>query len=236
MKKILITDDTTANLEAAKQAALQFPGLEFVFTNSANEAFEMLPNVDAVITDLFFAENATGDLASAYQSYIDQVKPELLLSHERLADYTKKMEINLEIMQTGNPKRFIEKNPIGDPERHAKRLQKLSELSNEFPFGGTIMVSAKQKGKSLCLVSNVHRHAGSYSDSASSAAAVVLLAPLLGDILTADQLLYDGKNSLTYMGGDEIEKYDEKIGDTWDKTGKTDPKVWAEAIRRVLAQ
>jgi len=237
MKKILIADDTTANLDAAKEAAALFPEYEFVFTNSANEAFQMLPNVDAVVTDLFFKEEATGDLAAAYQLYVEQVKPELLLPHERLADYAKDMEASLEVLRTGMPKEAIRKVFSRFASVSAEKIEsEIAKLQKEFPLGGTIMVSAKEQGKRLCLVSNVHRHAGGYSDSASSAAAVVLLAPLLEVILTADQLLYDGGGSLTYLGGDEIRKYDEKNEGTHDKKGKTDPAVWTEAISRVLAQ
>lgn len=235
MKKILIVDDATANLEAAKQAALQFPEHQFVFTNSANEAFQMIPNVDAVITDLFFVENATGNLASAYQSYVEQVKPELLLPHTRLADYVKKMDASLEVLHTGIPQSTIERLNEAPSIGKFPKID-VTNLFPEFPLGGIIMMSAREHGKGLCLISNVHRHAGSCKDSTTSTAAVVLLSPLLGNILTPDQLLYDGKNSLVYMGEEEIEKYDEKIGDTRDRTGKTDPKVWAEAIRRVLAQ
>lgn len=237
--KILITDDTAANLEAAKMAAMQFPEIEFVFTSSANEAFRMLPTIDAVITDLFFVENATSDLAIAYEAYIEQVKPELLLQYykeEDLAYYTKNIEENIEILLSGIPKGAIKKIAEQDPKTYQSVMDKASKLPQEFPLGGTIMISAKRQGKKMCLVSNVHRHAGSYEDSTSSAAAVLLLAPLLGDILNADQLMFDGEGSLTYIGESEIREHDEKIENTWNRTGKTDPKVWIEAIRRVLAQ
>ncbi len=236
--KILIVDDTTANLEAAKQASFQFPEHEFVFTNSANEAFQMLPEIDAVITDLFFKEQATGELALEYQSYIQQVTPEALLSYKELAEYSERMEASLEVLRTGTPIEAIKETFLDeDPKTFQEVMDKALKLPQEFPLGGTIMVSAKKQGKLLCLVSNVHRHAGYYCDSTSSSAAVVLLVPLLENILTDDQLLDDGAGSLTYIGESEIGKYDEKIeGSEWKRKGKTDPNVWTEAIHRVLAQ
>lgn len=236
MKKIIIVDDTNENLEAAKQAALQFPEHEFMFTTSANEAFKMLPSADAIVTDLFFKEIATGELASEYESYIEQVVPEKLLPYEMIADYSKRMDASLEVLKTGIPENAIKNVNLG--RGYEEQVSKMiSELKPEFPFGGAIMRSAKRQGKKLCLVSNVHRHASNHSNSTSSSAGVVLLAPLLEDILTADQLLYDGEGSLTYMGGDEIYKHDKEIEEgKWQRTGKTDVNVWVEAIRRLLAQ
>jgi len=54
--RILVVDDTIANIEAAQIASKEFPQHEFVFMTSANEAYKQIDNFDAIITDLFFPE------------------------------------------------------------------------------------------------------------------------------------------------------------------------------------
>jgi len=58
--RIIIADDTNANLEAAKQGLKEMNEHEFFFTSSAVEALEKLPEYDAIVTDLFFPEEHLG--------------------------------------------------------------------------------------------------------------------------------------------------------------------------------
>ena len=51
MKKILIVEDTQANLDAAKAFFSTISDFEFVFAANRKEAEEFLSSVDAVITD-----------------------------------------------------------------------------------------------------------------------------------------------------------------------------------------
>lgn len=51
MKKILIVEDTEANLLAAKQFFATVSGFEFVFAKNRKEAEDLLPSVDGLITD-----------------------------------------------------------------------------------------------------------------------------------------------------------------------------------------
>lgn len=252
--KILIADDATANMEAAKQAAAHFPEHEFIFTNSASEAFELLPSVDGVITDLFFKEDLTNSLIEVYETYTKMVQQSPMFSEVIEQMYQgdrlraeQKLENVLYFLTKGTTKsvkssavstRTISDliNSVGDPVE-VQYIDENSAVAPEFPFGGLLMLKAKELGKFHCLVSNIHRHAGSYSDTASSLDAMVLLMPLMEkDVVTPKQTLFDGEDSLTYIGGDEINKIVKTNGDYPDGTGKEHSYVWIEGIRRVLAQ
>lgn len=54
--KIIIVDDSAANLAAAKKASESFQEHEFVFVNNASDALGLISSADAIITDLFFPD------------------------------------------------------------------------------------------------------------------------------------------------------------------------------------
>ncbi|MFZ5932575.1 MAG: hypothetical protein ACOYT7_00600 [Patescibacteria group bacterium] len=245
--RILIVEDSTENLEAAKQAAVEFPEHEFSFTSSAKEAIVKMAEVDAVITDLFFPNEGHedgGELDMLYALYrskmvdnpaFDEVvrsyyKGDESRANEKLADA-------LGLLEDGTIRNAVKRlicffEGEGNKEWADMYRKKLKNLPRpQFPYGGAIVLKAKKIGKRICLVSDIHRHAESYKNAADAIDGMMLLLPLIGEgIISVEQATYDGRNSLTYLGSDEIAETDKGRGE------KSDAAVWAEAIRRILAQ
>lgn len=240
--RILIVDDTPENINAAQIASKNFPQHEFVFMTSAEKAFGQIENFDAIVTDLFFKEDPSGELKIAYDVYTDEVHDSTRINElrARAGSYVdiKGLEETVDLLKNGIPAMAIRNTLAGSGRFTEERIfDEISKLQKEFPFGGALMIRAKELGKSHCLVTSIHRHAGSFNDAATSIHGVILLIPLMNKkITTVEQTVYDGQDCLTYMGSDEICKFDTKIEGSWKRTGKTDPKVWNEAIHRVLAQ
>lgn len=244
---ILIVDDTAENLEAAKQAAANFTEHKFRFMNSAKEAAAAISEVDAIITDLFFPDEGHEDdgvLAALYLDYrcgvsygqaFDQVEKEYYGGNQRQANW--KLNDVLGLLEDGTMQKAIEnlveffegRGYLRDQEsakKHRARLQSLP--TPQFPYGGALMLCAKELGKRHCLVSDIHRHAGSYEDVSDAIDGMILLLPLIEKgVVSVKQATADGKGSLTYLGSDEIRQAGKR---------KSDPAVWAEAIRRTLKQ
>ena len=219
MKNILIADDTTANLNAAKEAALQFPQYEFSFTSSAKEAIEMIVASDAVITDLFFEEEVAGSIAESYGDYIAAVQESPMFTavvkrfyNGNIPEAKGKLEQVLGLLSEGKPSIAMEElaamfDKQNNPASAAGVRGRLLALVPQFPFGGALMLKANSLKKPHCLVSNIHRHAGITRDAASSTDAMILLMPLMeAGVATVEQVLFDGKDCLTYIGEDEIRK------------------------------
>lgn len=244
MKKlrILVVDDTQENINAAKIASKNFPQHEFVFITSAEKAFGQIEDFDAVVTDLFFKEDPNGELKIAYDAYTSEVDDSKRINElrARAGSYVdiRGLEETVDLLKNGIPAMAIRNTlTLSGRFTEEKISDEISKLQKEFPLGGALMIRAKELGKSHCLVTSIHRHAGSFSDAATSIHGVILLIPLMDkNIATVEQIVYDGQDCLTYMGSDQIEKFDVKIEGSWKRTGKTDLGVWSEAIRRVLAQ
>lgn len=246
---VLIVDDSTENLEAAKQAAENFPEHEFRFTNSAKEAVGAITETDAVITDLFFPDEGHadgGELDWYYSTYRSKMLDNPAFSEVVRSYYDGKQwkaEENLDnalaLLEDGTIRRAVE-GLVQLYDRRARLDQYFKKYADEyrerlrnlpasqFPYGGALILRAKELGKRHCLVSDIHRHAGDYKDAPSAIDGMVLLLPLMGEgIISVEQVKYDGRESLTYLGSDEVHHTGK---------GKNDPVVWTEAIRRTLAQ
>lgn len=245
--RILIVDDNAENLTAAKQAAENFSEHQFSFTNSAKEAAKMLSEADALITDLFFPDENLGDggdLDWFYALYRTEMADNLAFA-EVVRNYydgdESKASENLyaatALLEDGTIRGAIEglinsieqrswQFPKGYTDKYRERLQNLPVP--QFAYGGALMIQAKELSKRHCLVSDIHRHAGEFKDAPGAVDGMVLLLPIMGrGIASVEQVKYDGRSSLTYLGSDEVRKAGK---------GKTDPAVWTEAIHRVLAQ
>ena len=250
--KILIADDTAENLEAAKKASKNFPEHEFFFTNLARKALKMLKNMDAVITDLFFSDeghNENDELSEAYQSYCSQIGKGAMFD-EVYNYYYKSLGYNsamralkdtLLLLQDGTTRKIVE-NKISHYEKEGymewadeqrKKLQNIP--APQFPYGGAIMLKAKELGKSHCLISDIHRHTQNGITAVSAADAMIILLPLVANkVLSFKEVELDGgydkyndedgKDSLFYMGHDKI------------RMGKDDSVAWDQAIKKILAQ
>jgi len=245
--RILITDDTNENLEAARQAAKGFPEHEFVFSNSAKETVALLNTVDAVITDLFFPdENHYGtDLGDAYESYCLEVRPSDIYEkvvegyYSRDRDRANEALNNaIDLLCDGTIRgaiegwiNYYEHGRYADKERADEYRERLKSLpAPQFPYGAAVMLLAKELGKRHCLVSNIHSHQLECKDAASAIDGMILLLPLMSsNIISIEEARCDGDGSLTYIGGDEVYRRTKQ-------RSKNNPAVWAEAIRRILAQ
>lgn len=247
--RILIVDDTKENLEAAKQASVNFPEHEFLFTNSAEEATMELAETDALITDLFFPdENHKNydcdrmDFILSYNNFYRMLSSMQFTSlfkevvqkyyNNNLIKAEEKHIEALELASDGTIRNALE-NLIRDIEKQGRDANEWRESLNnlptpQFPYGGALILRAKEFGKDHCLISDIHRHAGSYKNAPSAIEGMALLLPLMyAGIISVEQAMYDGKDSLTYLGGDEIYRFGK---------GKNDPAVWLEAIRRTTRQ
>ena len=255
--KILIVDDSTGNLAAAKEATKSFDEHEFIFTNSAREAIELLATADGIVTDLFFPPEIHadgGELDLAYAVYrsktannpvFDTVVREYYRGDQWHAE--DRLTDALALMGDGTIREVIERLIESFEHRRDHRAAKeyRERLQNlpapQFPYGGALMLRAKELGKRHCLVSNIHRHAGSYTNVANAVDAMVLLLPLMNEgIITVKQATDNGRGSLTYLGSSEIGGAIEEDGE-WRKQhrgacGKEHPAVWIDALNRLLAQ
>ncbi len=249
--KIIIIDDSAKNLEAAKKAAEQFPEHEFEFADRASEALGTIASFDGVITDLFFPDENHGEgtaLGDAYGEYLAKLKKDEKTYLKVLKEYYDydferavwKFECAIGMATDGTSRVAVEgliRSCEEDGDRHGleayrKRLENLPPA--QFPYGGAIMLRAHELGKKLCLVSDIHSHAGNYTDNVSSVDGMMLLLPLIGEgIVSVREATYDGEGSLKYMGSDELSH---AIGGYPDGVLKERSEVWVEAIRRVAAQ
>jgi len=248
--KIIITDDSAANLKAAKNAAERFPEHEFVFTNNASKALDLIASADAIITDLFFPEedhSAGTPLGDVYGKYCGKLQKdstylkvlrEYYCGDSQRAEQKLKYAIGMAMDGTnkvaleGLVRSCEERGNYSGLEGYRERLKNLSPA--QFPYGGAVMLMAHRLRKKLCLVSDIHRHAGSYQDNAGSVDGMLLLLPLISKgIVSVRKVTYDGEGSLKYMGSDELSS---AIGGSPDGILKERPEVWVEAIRRVIAQ
>lgn len=257
--KILVVDDSAENLDAAKLAAKDCSEHEFQFTNSAKEAVALLCEADAIITDLFFPNQGHDDggeldtlyalyrskmrdnplfpeVKSSYKDYWNSPKAREALNDARVVNEYGTLSREVEIIL-----RLIEQRGGEHWRRDADRFRDLTRyhLSPRFPYGGALMLHAKFLGKGHCLISDINRHPIKFYKKDASEAVdgmmlllpiniMELLLPLIGDgIISIEQARNDGNKSLTYIGSDEVNR----IG-----KGKNDPALWAEAIRRTLAQ
>lgn len=244
--KILVVEDNEKNMAAAKAVAGEFSEHEFRFTNSAKEASEILDGFDAVITDLFFPNEGHGDggmLGAAYALYQSMVAIESPAFEQVVWSYyrgergraNEELANAIAFMEDGTIRRAVARlislwEGWGKSEEEISKYSKVLENLpvSQYPYGGALMLQAEGSSKRHCLVSDIHRHAGDYKDAPGAIDGMVLLLPLMeADIISVEQARLDGRDSLTYLGCDEIRRFG-KV--------KTDPAVWAEAIRRVLAQ
>jgi hypothetical protein len=249
--KILVVDDTKENLKTAKLASENFSEHEFTFLSSAKEAASVLSGFDAVITDLFFPREIkrgeTSQLKDWYKIYCSNVNKGAIFEQvcEGYSSYKNNRvyaDLSLEdtrsFLRNGTIRKILERmiRESDDP----KYLETLRSLPPaQFPYGGAIMLFAKDLGKKLCLVSDIHRHRMRMNDAASSIDAIILLMPLVSaGILTVKQVGKDGTHSYddreenweecpTYMGMDAISHYGKS---------KTEVSVWEEAIKRIVSQ
>ncbi|MDO8569229.1 MAG: response regulator [bacterium] len=215
--KILIVDDTQANLEAAKKAAEEFKENEFVFVSTASEALRLMKGFDGLITDLFLPAEEDKDLNLAYFSYLRKVATsdnahKFTAMAMGASNAGRALGETIEVMRSGISERS--KTP-------------------QFPYGGVLMLKAKSLDLKHVLISDVHRHGTSHEDQATSVSAMAVLLPIIEEgIFTAKQAAEDGAGSKTYMGMEPLYKAtrDSEIH------GKENPMAWKVAITMVLNQ
>lgn len=249
--KIIIVDDSAANLVAAKKASESFPEHQFIFFSQANEVIKALGSADAIITDLFFLDENHGDnkeLGEAYGEYVarlqnDETYQKVVEEYYNwdIARAQEKFECVIGMATDGTRRVDIEQSiewckKKGDESGELRRYQR--ELKNlppeQFPYGGAIILEAHKLGKKLCLISDIHRHAGSHRDNASSVDGMMLLLPLISEgVVSIHEATYDGEGSLKYIGNDEMYA---AIGGEVLGILKERSVVWEEAIRRIMAQ
>lgn len=226
--KILIAEDTEKNLAAAKEATKNFgEKFEFTFEPSAEKAFDLIPEHDIVISDLFFETKKamTGSkLAKAYSDYTAMISQASPVYEQVLSEYYGG-DVSRAEQQLQDVSMLINQGLIRD----VKSGSYVQPKQLETPYGGAIVLEAYSAGKPVCLVTNVHRHAGSYSSSASSIDGMILLMPLIEkEVITMDQAIYDGRGSTTYLGQDLLWKLSDRVENR--PMEKACPKVWLEAI------
>lgn len=241
--KILVADDSPENLVAARKAAENFPEIKFVFASSARGAVTLLGEVDAVVTDLFFPDEdhkQDKTLGPLYERYCVAINWRNPVVNELNASYYS--QVGLSIMKRlQEVQNFLKEGVVGgvverlmshmskkDPSKAQKFQKELDEGQHkECPYGAAIMLGAKALGKKHCLVSDIHRHATDAWSTSGAIDAYLLLMPLISEgVLTLEQVKWDGRDSLVYLGHDEIPA----------EEGKADPRVWIDAFSRVLAQ
>lgn len=252
--KMIIVDDTVENLDAAKNASKNFFGHEFLFFTSAVEAVDALEGADAIISDLFFPpEDCSGLLGELYEDYKSEMDHPIffrVVDEYYGGDWNRgvsKREDAIALLRDGTIKRPVQRlldffkkrkqqsRSKYEREMDAESIQKYGEIlqnlpAPQFPYGGALILEAKKRGKAACLVSDIHRHAGEYKDSASAIDGMVLLIPLMGaEVFSVEQGRLDGKESVTYIGGDQIWELGK-----WER--KTSPEVWRRAIENCIAQ
>lgn len=266
---ILIIDDNADNLEAAKQATENFSEHTFQFASNAKEALVLISEADAVITDLFFQKENHDDgeeLGILYNLYRlkmhhDQTVDMLILNYYS-GDRRRAMERfqNVDaVCEEGNSRLVLEKAieaSVGGREAYINWLRE--SLRNlplpQFPYGGALMLLAKELGKKHCLVSDIHSHTSApHSNPALAIDGIILLIPLIKEgVISYEEGRTDGNLSLTYMGCNEIGKLSKVKYDVAAVAGtppvyvanngkvymhgKNNPDIWIEAISRILKQ
>ncbi|MEI7749615.1 MAG: hypothetical protein WCJ25_01280 [Candidatus Moraniibacteriota bacterium] len=211
----------------------------------------MLASADAIITDLFFPDenHVTGKmLGDAYGQYCAKLKKDetYLKVLEEYYNYDferaeSKLAGAIGMATDGTSRAAVEElirsceangDKYGSCEAYRERLRNLSPA--QFPYGGAIMLRAHELGKKSCLISDIHSHAGSYRDNVSSVDGMMLLLPLISEgIVSVQEAKYDGEECLKYVGEGELSR---AIGGYPGGVLKERPEVWAEAIRRIVAQ
>lgn len=232
--KILIVDDTEANIEAAKAACTEMRDDNFIFASTATEALERLPEVDGIITDLFFLgenhQDKNSPLFLPYQDFSHEMARagrdfDLFGSYFRDSDMNQRQswEYVSEMINHGTFKESIKKLLRWYPEDQSYKDLLENPPAPQFPYGIVLMLEAVKQGKGRVLISDIHRHAGGFKTAQSAVDGVMLLALLIErKIITLDEAIYDGKGSRHYIGRDELER-----------KRKTDPEPWTKAVRLV---
>ena len=254
--RVIVIDDNAKNLEAARTAASEFQGQhEFIFETSAAKALDALEQADAVVTDLFFPPEDDARLAAAYEEYVERVEISGVICEVRDQYYDgsdrkidTKRRLALALMHTGTMRTYFEEllqmyqNDLRrDPDNGWKKSEAekyaamlAGDLPQQFPYGGTLMVKAHRLGKKLVLITDLHRHGGGSKKHTDAVDGMILLLPLMEDgIITIEQAKYDGHESLSYVGSDQMLKGEGRQSKDIDKT---DPFAWTIAFNKLFAQ
>lgn len=263
--KVLIVDDKRENLEAAKQAAMDFPEIEFEFLTSASQGLKRLegPMVDGIITDLFFPPEQDEELLHEYRAYIQKVlrNPKFpdIVREFYWDDWEKanvKLEDTIQVMKEGNIRgplaREIRRREARgfNLEAERSRLANLTETEEpQYPYGGILMLRAKALCKRHVLITDLHRHAGiEIIDLEDSIDGRILLLPLVEEgVINLKEI--EGGGGLTYIGSGELlqhinpEEWEQAMTrmskeefKIFRKNRKEQPASWAVAIKKALAQ
>ncbi len=232
-----------------KEVVDSFSEHEFVFTNSAKEAVDLLAEADAVITDLFFPDEGHkegGALSSSYARFCSGMTDDCIaftgLWYDRESYYgwgnkqkaVEKLSDVQGLVADGTVRRPVERlieyfEGKGNQKSADEYREVLKNLpAPQFPYGGALMLHAKELGKFHCLVSDIHSHAGNFKSASSAIDGMMILLPLIeAEIIFDYEAKFDGNDCLTYLGSNEINRFGK---------GKSDPAAWAEAILRVIIQ
>lgn len=261
MRRIIVVDDKRENLEAAKQAAKEFPEIEFEFLTSASQGLRRLedPLVDGIITDLFFPPEQDEELLREYGSYIQKVRrspkfPDIVKEcyYDQWEKANKKVEDLVQVMKEGNSRAPLEREIKRqeaegfNPEPLRTHLANLPE-ERQFPYGGVLMLRAKALGKRHVLITDLHRHAGEFLDMEDAIDGWFLFLPLMEEeIMTLEEV--DSDRGRAYIGDGELSnvysaEYErimrgksEMTYEMFRKGRKEQPAAWVLAIKKVLAQ
>ena len=210
-KTIVICDDTSENLNAAKKAAENFPGYDFVFTESAAEASTLAsdPNVAGIITDLMFP----GEKGCSIHEEVRSLSAIL----KGWRDHVRKWKVAYSRRQLETFEEFFKdrENSLETILSSAEEIISAAELR---PFGISVFLTYQYSHqKPVVLITNMHRHGN--GDLASLDAMAVLM-PLMDSFMSPEEVRRNGHSSLTYIGSAQKER----------------PEVWAVAIHKLCAQ
>lgn len=246
-------EDKKENLEAAKQAASNFPQIEFEFLASASQAMRRLqePDVDGIATGLFFPPEEKEELNTLYRSYLKRtfnssgfkssIFREVMEKHYRNR-WWEAIEKITEAFWTATEgsdqvvieRWIVEMGASHDPRIHEEIIPILRYMlenlpAPEFPYGAPLMLRAETMEKKCVLITELHycnnRIGGPQSRLADAVDGMILLLPLMEEgVLTVPQAMEDGKGSLTYIGRGEL------------VNSKEEPESWKKAIEKILSQ
>jgi len=219
--KILITDDKSAHLDAARVAAEAFPEHEFLYASTGAEALALAEQVDAVITDFFYPLEE-GVIDGSFASYLAEISRQNPVFAEISKAAKEDLEVYLERFEE-----WVAHLHGGDLDwrYYSCEYGDLFEGTPEFlgenrGYGALVAMRAEERGIPYVIVTDMHRHALGVT-SVTPVSGAALLMPLIqrGMVTIEEVNLHRGRHYIGSWGGG---------------SHKQGHGVWDIAIRKVL--